>query len=198
MKRKWFIMSVIVGIVLIGIVTLGFIMSNVEIPRYKVVNAENNIEIRRYSPMIVAEVQIKGQREDAMGDGFRLLADYIFGNNITHKNIAMTAPVQQQKIDDMWRINFIMPSEYKMNTLLPTPVSALITLKEVPAKMFVVITFNGKNSDKNLKKHEEKLIEYIHSQNLLVKDEPKYAFYNPPWTLPFMRRNEVMIEIISQ
>ena len=197
MKKKWFIISLITGIVLIGIITLGPIMSNVEVPSYKVVNTANNIEVRQYSPMIIAEVQIKGQREDAIGDGFRLLADYIFGNNITHKNIAMTAPVQQQKIDNTWRISFIMPSEYKMNTL-PTPISQLIRLKEVPAKMFAVITFNGRNSDKNLKKHEEKLIEYTQSQNLLVRGEPKYAFYNPPWTLPFMRRNEVMIEVISQ
>ena len=122
MKKKWFIISVIAGIVLIGIITLGPIMSNVEVPSYKVVNTANNIEVRQYSPMIVAEVQIKGQRKDAIGDGFRLLADYIFGNNITHKNIAMTAPVQQQKIDNTWRISFIMPSEYKMNTL-PTPIS---------------------------------------------------------------------------
>ena len=171
MKKKWFIISVIAGIVLIGIITLGPIMSNVEVPSYKVVNTANNIEVRQYSPMIVAEVQIKGQRKDAIGDGFRLLADYIFGNNITHKNIAMTAPVQQQKIDNTWRISFIMPSEYKMNTL-PTPISELITLKEVLAKMFAVITFNGRNSDKNLKKHEEKLIEYTKSQNLLVRGEP--------------------------
>ena len=197
MKKKWFIISVIAGIIIIGIATLGPIMSNVEVPNYQVVNAENNIEVRQYSPMIVAEVEIKGQREDAIGDGFRLLADYIFGNNITHKNIAMTAPVQQQKINDMWRISFIMPSEYKMNKL-PKPISELIRLKEVAAKMFAVITFSGQNSDKNLKKHEEKLIEYIQSRNLLVRGEPKYAFYNPPWTLPFMRRNEVMIEVISQ
>ena len=116
MKKKWFIISVITGIVLIGIVTLGPIMSNVEVPSYQVVNAENNIKVRQYSPMIVAEVEIKGQRENAISDGFRLLADYIFGNNINHKNIAMTAPVQQQEIDDMWRISFIIPSEYKMYT----------------------------------------------------------------------------------
>ena len=92
MKKKWFIISVIAGIVLIGIITLGPIMSNVEVPSYKVVNTANNIEVRQYSPMIVAEVQIKGQRKDAIGDGFRLLADYIFGNNITptmHKNLIL-------------------------------------------------------------------------------------------------------------
>jgi len=94
MKKKWFIIFVIVGIVLIGIVELGPIMSNVEVPIYKVFNSENNIKVRRYSPIIVAEVHINGRREDAIGDGFGLLADYIFGNNITHKNIAMTASVQ--------------------------------------------------------------------------------------------------------
>ncbi len=200
--------AAIIGIILIGAVAVGPVMSDVETPNYEVVTAESNIEVRRYDPMIIAEVQINGPREGSIGDGFRLLADYLFGNNIVQQDIAMTAPVQQQEStkiamtapvqqqqeDDAWQVSFVMPSEYSMDTL-PTPVNDRVTLKEVPAKQFVVITFSGTNSDQNVKEHEEKLMEYIQSQNLSVTGSPKYAFYNPPWTLPPMRRNEVMIEI---
>ena len=200
--------AAIIGIVLIGIVAVGYIMSDVETPRYKVITAENNIEVRKYAPMIVAEVQMNGGRKDAIGDGFRLLADYIFGNNIAQKDIAMTAPVQQQEsakiamtapvqqqsTGDDWQISFVMPSEYTMETL-PKPVNERVKIKEIPAKTFAVITFSGTNSDKNVKDHENQLMTYVVANALSVIDTPKYAFYNPPWTLPLMRRNEVMIEI---
>ena len=204
-------LGTIIGIILIGAVAAGPIMSNVEAPNYDVVTVENNIEIRQYAPMIVAEVQIDGKREDSIGEGFLLLADYIFGNNIAKQDIAMTAPVQQQegnkiamtapvqqqKEGGTWQISFVMPSEYSMDTL-PKPVNDLVKLKKIPAKQFVVIRFSGTNSDANVEEHEEKLMKYVQSKNILVIGSPKYAFYNPPWTLPFMRRNEVMIEIQRQ
>ena len=211
MRGKWVMMGTIIGIILIGAVAAGPIMSNVEAPNYDVVTVENNIEIRQYAPMIVAEVQIDGKREDSTGEGFRLLADYIFGNNIAKQDIAMTAPVQQQegnkiamtapvqqqKEGGTWQISFVMPSEYSMDTL-PKPVNDLVKLKKIPAKQFVVIRFSGTNSDANVEEHEEKLMKYVQSKNISVIGSPKYAFYNPPWTLPFMRRNEVMIEIQRQ
>jgi hypothetical protein len=86
-----------IGIVLIGIVAAGPIMSDVATPDYTIIRAEADIEIRKYDPLIIAEAQIRGKREDAIGTGFRLLADYIFGNNIAKQDIAMTAPVQQQE-----------------------------------------------------------------------------------------------------
>lgn len=143
-----------------------------------------------------------------IGDGFRLLADYIFGNNSVKQEIAMTAPVQQQEsmkiamtapvqqqsAGDDWQVSFVMPSEYTMETL-PKPVNDRVTLKEIPAKAFAVITFSGMNSDENVQEHEKILVEYIEANDLTVSGTPKYAFYNPPWTLPPMRRNEVMIEL---
>ena len=211
MRKKWITIAAIIGIILIGAVVVGAVMSDVETPNYEVVTAESNIEVRLYDPMIIAEVQINGEREDSIGEGFRLLADYIFGNNIARQDIgmtvplqqqestkiSMTAPVQQQKEDDAWQISFVMPSEYKMDTL-PKPVNERVTLKETPVKTFSVITFSGTNSDKNLKEHENQLMEYVSTNNLSVIGAPKYAFYNPPWTLPLMRRNEVMIEIQGQ
>ncbi len=197
--------------VLIGIVAIGPIMSDVETPDYQVVQSQDAIEIRQYNPMIIAEVEINGKRKDAISEGFGLLADYIFGNNIAKQDIAMTAPVQQQEntkiamtapvqqqsMGDHWQVSFVMPSEYTIDTL-PEPVNDRVTLKEVPAKTFAVITFSGTSSDENVQEHEKILLEYIDSNSYSIISTPKYAFYNPPWTLPPMRRNEVMIEVQEQ
>ena len=189
--------AAIIGIVLIGVVAVGPIMSDVETPNYEVVKSQGDIEIRQYDPIIIAEAQMKGEREDAIGDGFRLLADYIFGNNMAQQDIAMTAPVQQQEstkiamtapvqqqsTGDDWQISFVMPSEYTMDTL-PKPFNGRVTLKETPAKTFAVITFSGTNSDENMKEHQKQLMEYVSSNDLSVIGTPKYAFDNPPWTVP--------------
>lgn len=208
MRKRWKMIVAIGVILVLGAVLAGPIMSDVETPNYEVVQSEGNIEIRRYDPMIIAEVQMTGQREEAIGDGFRLLADYIFGNNIVKQDIAMTAPVQQQESTKIamtapvqqqssgnsWKVSFVMPSEYTMDTL-PEPVNEQVTLQKIPAKQFVAITFSGTNSDENVKEHENQLMHYVEANDLSVIGSPKYAFYNPPWTLPPMRRNEVMIEM---
>lgn len=187
----------------------GPVMSDVEQPAYEVVSSQNNIEIRRYAPTIVAEVQVRGERGDAIGKGFRLLADYIFGNNTVRQDIAMTAPVQQQdrsrKIamtapvqqqasDGFWTVSFVMPSQYTMQTL-PKPNNDKVKIGKVPAKRYIAIRFSGRNTDSNVSEHEAELMAHIAKNNIKVTGSAKYAFYNPPWTLPFLRRNEVMFEI---
>lgn len=209
-KKKWILITiaVLVVITLIGAIAAGPVMSDVEKPNYEVVKSDGAIEIRRYDPMIIAEVHVEGERKAAINDGFRLLADYIFGNNTVKQDIAMTAPVQQKESEKIamtapvqqqsaagsWQVSFVMPSEYTMATL-PEPANDRVTLKEIPAKHFAAITFKGANSDENIEKHEKTLMEYIKANNLSATGTPKYAFYNPPWTLPFMRRNEVMVEV---
>ncbi|GFZ81444.1 heme-binding protein [Rickettsiales bacterium] len=192
MKKKWIISSML-GI-LICYAMIGQIMSDVEYPSYEAVSSVKNIEIRQYAPMIIAEVEVQGERKKAIEDGFRLLADYIFGNNVAQQNIAMTAPVQQQSSGEVWKVSFVMPSEYSM-AALPKPNNDLVMLSKIPAKQFIAIKFSGTNSNENIARHEEKLLQYIEENQIQITGSPKYAFYNPPWTLPFMRRNEVMIEV---
>ena len=198
----------IVGAILIGALATGPIMSNVESPSYKVIQSKGKIEIREFSPMIIAEVEVFGKRKNAISNGFKLLADYIFGNNIPRDNIdttatiqrpmgkkiAMTAPVQQQLASNSWLVSFVMPSEYSLETL-PKPKNTKIKLKKIPTKRFITIQFSGGSSDENLAKHEKLLLEFVKTDNISVIGASKYAFYNPPWTLPLMRRNEVMFEI---
>ncbi len=202
------ITSIIAFILIVGGLLAGPVMSNVEKPDYKVIQTERNIEIRQYEPMIIAEVEVDGKREDAIREGFRLIADYIFGNNTVQRDISMTAPVQQQESQKIamtapvqqqstgrsWQISFVMPSKYSMETL-PEPKNDRVRLKEIMTKKFVVIKFSGTNSNENVTEHENQLMNYIEANQIKIIDSPKYAFYNAPWTLPFMRRNEVMIEI---
>ena len=208
MKKKWTMITSIIALILVVGVLAGPVMSNVEKPDYKVIQSEQNIEIRQYEPMIIAEVEVDGKREDAIRDGFRLLADYIFGNNTVEKSISMTTPVQQKKNQKIamttpvqqqlegksWQISFVMPSKYSMDSL-PMPNNNRVRLKEILTKKFVVIEFSGTNSNENVTKHENQLMNYIEANQINIIGSPKYAFYNAPWTLPFLRRNEVMIEI---
>ena len=181
-------------IIILGCVLVGPIMSNVEKPKYQVVSSQANIEIRKYNPMIIALVEVQGERKEAIRGGFKMLADYIFGNNKSKEDIPMTAPVKQQKFQKNWQISFIMPSEYNMETL-PQPNNKNIGLKELPSKKYIVINFSGVILDQNITLHEEKLKKHILENEMHILSPPIYAFYNPPWTLSFMRRNEIMMEI---
>jgi effector-binding domain-containing protein len=208
MKCRRKIIILIVATILVGALATGPIMSNVETPSYKVIQSKGKIEIREFDPMVIAEVQVVGRRKDAISSGFKLLADYIFGNNISRENvnttatiqrpasekIAMTAPVQQQLANNSWLVSFVMPSEYNLEDL-PKPKNIEVKLKNVPVKRFVTIQFSGTSSDENLAKHKKLLVEFIETNSISVTGTPKYAFYNPPWTLPLMRRNEVMFEV---
>jgi len=204
--------------------------SNIEKPKYEVITAEDDIEIRQYQPMIIAEVEVEGDRSQSASAGFRLVADFIFGNNKVDQSgsqkiamtapvqqqesqkiamtapvqqqesqkIAMTAPVQQQALDKSWLVSFVMPSEYTMESL-PKPNNDRVTIKEVAGQKFAAIIFAGSSSKENLDEHEKQLRDYIERNKLeSISGPPKYAFYNPPWVLPFMRRNEVMIELVTE
>ena len=206
-KIVWWIVG-IVAVLLLGAALWGPIVSNVEHPKYKVAERSGNIEIRDYAPMIVAEAQVKGERREAIGKGFRIIADYIFGNNTAaqkvpmtapvtqqgNEKIAMTAPVTQQGSDNTWRVRFIMPSKYTMETL-PKPNNPAVELKEIPAKRFAAIRFSGMAGEDSLKRHTKELEDFLSANTLTPLSPPTYAFYNPPWTLPFLRRNEVLVEI---
>ena len=207
-KKKIMISLSIVTVVLFGLSAVGPVMSHVEQPNYQIISSDRNIEIRQYPPMIIAKVISQGERKAAINQGFKVLADYIFGNNIQNQSlsmtavvtldksekIAMTAPVTQKSHGENWLTYFIMPKKYAFETL-PRPNNAEVVLEEVSAKKMAVIRFSGTNTNPNILKHENQLISYLQEKRMQALSLPAYAFYNPPWTLPFLRRNEVMIEI---
>ena len=208
MKKKWVVtLSLITLLAAIGLVA-GPLMSSVEKPKYEVLSSANSIEVRKYGPVIVAEVQVKGERESAISEGFKILADYIFGNNTVNQTLKMTAPVlqtQNEKIKmtapviqkgkgDLWTVMFVMPSRHTISSL-PKPNNKQVSLKEIPEKKIIAIRFSGQSSSDNIQKHMDTLLRYIEENNINVLASPMFAFYNPPWTLPIFRRNEILIEL---
>ena len=209
-KKTIFFAILFCGSILVGCAMVGPIMSDVEKPKYQATALTNEIELRSYDPMLVAMVQMSGSRKDAISEGFRVLADYIFGNNTLEQNISMTAPVeqqagqkismtapvQQQQRSNSWMISFVMPKQFTLKTI-PKPNNEMVKINEVPAQRFITIRFSGSNSDDNVRKNESALFNYITQNKINVTGEPKYAFYNPAWTLPFMRRNEIMVQLLD-
>ena len=202
---KWFTQLTVCFLLILPATVMA-----IEEPGYEVLEKDGDFELRAYEPMIVAEVLVDGDMDRASGQGFRMIAGYIFGDNSSRtgaeekiamtapvtvapsEKIAMTAPVTLQEDEDLWRVHFVMPSEYTMDSL-PTPNNDRVQLREVPAANYAAIRFSGLVGEK---KHAEKIKElqtWLESRGLSPISEPELARYNPPWTIPFLRRNEILI-----
>jgi len=179
------------------------IVMAIEEPKYSIVETDDKFELRAYAPMIIAEVSVQGSLKSASNQGFRLIADYIFGNNIASngekQKVAMTAPVTvqaQPKLlnvtqqggaqEQEWKVHFVMPSEYSMSAL-PKPNNPKVELKEVSQRYYASLRFAGLTGEKKVARKTKELQEWMATKNLTAKGQPELARYNPPWTLPFAR-----------
>lgn len=187
-----------------------------EEPKFKMVEKSGPFELRKYAPRVVAETLVDGSLDDASSTGFKRIADYIFGNNAsqnggnetiamtspvaitskaektTSEKISMTAPVTMQKSAGQWRMYFVMPSKYSLS-ILPKPNNAMVTLLELPGSRAAVIRFSGLVSEEKVAIKTAELLSWLKSKNITPLGTPELARYNPPWTLPFLRRNEVIV-----
>ena len=181
----------------------------VEEPKFTVAFHEEPFEIRDYQATVVAEVTVTGDQREAASKGFRLLAGYIFGGNRRRQSIAMTAPVAQertgQKIamtapvthtqaDGAWVVRFTMPGAYSLQTL-PEPNDPKIQLRAVAPARFAVVRFSGIADRRSVDAKTAELEGFVRAQALRAVGPASLAQYDPPWTLWFMRRNEVMIPV---
>jgi hypothetical protein len=192
-----------------------------EEPKYVLLEKSEPFELRAYAPLIVAEVRVDGDLDAASSQGFRLIAAYIFGKNQVAEKMAMTAPVGIESSDqnksakiamtapvkieggkpleaagNQWTVSFVMPAEYTLASL-PKPLNPQINIREVPAEKRAVITFSGFYNEEKVQEKTQALREWMKTKNLKSAGEPQFARYNPPWTLPFMRRNEIMIQVVD-
>jgi hypothetical protein len=163
----------------------------IEEPVYQVEKAweAEQIEIRAYAPRVMA---VTGMDEDADG-GFRVLAGYIFGGNAEEEKIAMTAPVQQSMAGEK-EMAFVMPAEYALKDL-PEPEDQRVSFREAPAYTAAVIQFSGWASADKADEHWQQLRRFLIAEGIEITGEPTLNQYNPPWTLPFMRRNEIIVPV---
>ncbi len=182
----------------------------VEEPEFKVVLAENDFELRDYPALVVAEVTVTGGQKEAASKGFRLLAGYIFGGNKQRERVAKTAPVAQQAVSEKiamtapvaqtpgaagtWVVRFTMPRRWTLQTL-PVPDDVRVSLRTIEPARFAVLRFSGRVQRGELEAKSIELLALVASHKLRAEGPVSLAQYNPPWTLGFMRRNEVMVEV---
>lgn len=166
----------------------------IETPAFKPLGKMGALELRQYEPHIVASVRVSGERKDSLYKGFRVLADYIFGRNQSGAQVAMTAPVSQQPEGDSYRVTFMMPSKYSLDTL-PVPSNSQVRLEPVPGRKVAVLSFSGWDSDGNVERHRQELLKEIKALGLETVGAPLLAQYDPPWKFPFFRTNEWWVEI---
>lgn len=198
-------------VTLVGIWSLvGYFTSNAEQAKYSVLKKAKGYEIRDYPAHIVAQTLVQGTsvNGDAFNKGFRVIAGYIFGGNAKKESIAMTAPVVAQSGEKIAMtvpvtasaqgksqlISFVMPSGYTLETL-PAPNDSRIHIVEIPEQKIAAIRFAGYRTDARFEKMRKRLFADLARDNIVIIGTPIFAGYNPPWTPPWMNRNEIMIQI---
>ena len=172
-----------------------------EEPKFEIVSKDGDFELRQYAPMVIAETFVDGSLDDASSRGFRAIAGYIFGDNKrggqNAEKIAMTAPVASERgADGQWVIRFFMPSKYALESL-PTPNDDRVRLVTVPPDRVAVLRFAGILSTKAVASRTGELLKFLRDNGIETVGEPMGWFYDPPWTLPFLRRNEVVVSIAA-
>ncbi len=191
--------------------------SGVATPPYTVLSEHDGYEIREYSPQIVAEVIVEGDFEASLNRGFRKLAGFIFGDNTapsgagdsqaidmtapvleevaTSSPIAMTAPVlEAAAAGDKRKVTFVMPAEYTMATI-PKPNDPDVRLVEIPARRYAASRFSGWVDAEKAEQMKARLLDDLTRDKQASEGVPALAQYDPPWTPPFMRRNEILVPL---
>ena len=184
----------------------------IEEPEYRVVKEYEDFELRRYAAFLIAATEVQGEFDAAGNRGFRILFDYISGNNeqaeaiamtapvgqrAKGEKIAMTAPVSQVKADgspNLYSISFVVPGEYTLETV-PRPRDPRVRIQQVPSRLVAVRRYSGRWRIANYRENESFLLQAVANAGLQTVGEPEYARYNSPFKPWFMRRNEVMIEV---
>ena len=199
-----------IAVLATGYAAVAMYIDGVEHPRHHVLLRDGDFELRKYDPMIVAEIDVNGDRRTAANRAFSPLANYIFAKERSGEKIAMTAPVTQERREKIamtapvtqtrdseqsdWTVRFVMPAKFAMADL-PEPKNANIRLETMPSQKRAVVRFGGVATDDRIATNEKRLRAWIESKGLKASGAAVYAYYNSPFTPGFLRRNEVMLNL---
>jgi hypothetical protein len=212
------ITTILSGVALAACSVVG--IRETEEPKFTVVaQIGDAVQIRQYGPRVAAETEVPGDEIAARNIGFQRLAGYIFGGNTTRTKIDMNAPVAQGPADSGggggttiamtapvaqdraqsggWRIRFFMPAEYALADL-PEPNDKSVLLRTVPAETYAVLRFSGARDGDAVAAKQRELIASLGSTRWQPSGEPVAWFYDPPWTIPALRRNEVAVPVTER
>ena len=173
----------------------------IEEPKFKILVDEGELEIRSYDEYVVAETNVEGSFDTASRKGFRRVAGYIFGENKNSigqsEKIQMTAPVTVKPDNEGWVLHFVMPSNYDMSQL-PMPNNNSILLKKIEAHLAAVVTFSGFTTDAKIQDKTEELKVWLEKKEFKIAGPQQIARYNDPFTLPWLRRNEIIFKVTAK
>ncbi len=158
---------------------------------YALVEAEGKFEIRDYPALTVATTTMEGE---GMNGSFGQLFRFITGSNAGAEKIDMTTPVLIDAGKDRKTMSFIMPRNAVAKGV-PTPAGGSVALGKVEAGRFAVLRFEGERTAENEQAAIGKLKAWLVAKKLSGTGDPIFAYYDPPWTPTFLRRNEVMMRI---
>ncbi len=193
------------------------IRSGYEEAAYELLLDDGKFEVRQYEDALVARTVTRGDMSEAGSAAFRRLGGYIFGKNVTRDSVAMTTPVLQEELkssgasesesiamttpvfqeesaEGTWVQTFVLPREYTMETL-PVPTDPTVELARARGLKVAVVRYSGLRSTRKIEEQTERLRAWMSERGLVATDAPRSAAYDPPWTIPFLRRNEVQIPI---
>ncbi len=175
-------------LIVLSALTLSSQTMAYEEANYEIVKENKNYEIRKYSDRLVIETN------SIQGNGFRKLFNYISGNNKKNAEIKMTVPVTQENKNGNMTMQFYLPSKFNKDNA-PKPVNSEIKILTIEGGYYAVIKYSGRSSDKNFLKNKEILEKELRVDNIKVLSSPIRASYNSPFTLPMLKRNEVMYRV---
>lgn len=165
-------------------------------PDYTIEGKVGTLELRRYPARVDARAEVNAlDFEDALQIGFKRLFDFIRGANATDEALAMTVPVSTTMRDGRYEMSFVMPRDRVVATL-PQPEDPRVQLREVPERRIAVLRLNGRFTKHNIEWQERKLLRKLVEAGLSARGSVMFASYDPPTTLPRLRRNELWIEIL--
>lgn len=180
-----------------------------EQPEYEVAIQDGNIEVREYSSFVMITTVTSGSYGQSTNNGFQILIGYLTGENKAKESIDMTTPVIQEQVgqkidmtapviqeqsDDGWMMGFVLPLKFSKDNA-PEPLDSRIKLVEVPERLVAAIRFSGRTNTQKMSEMENQLRDWLEKNEYEVTGEVISARYDPPWTLPMLRRNEMMLEV---
>lgn len=203
------------GYTLMLLILLPTMSMALEEPEYQLIEQHEDFELRRYDSYIIAEVDVAGGFDNAGNNAFKILAGYIFGDNEVAEKMAMTAPVESRPATSNEKMSmtapvtstdadsrgmttyaFVMERKYTLDTL-PRPSDDRIRIRVVPERTMAVRRYSGRWTEGKYLEHQEALLAVLAAKEMQTVGSPALARYNSPFSLPFMRRNEVMIEVVN-
>jgi hypothetical protein len=186
------------------------VVRNLEEPSFTVLEKKDGYEIRQYDSYIVAETTVAGSQREALNQGFSIIADYIFGNNISQTKISMTTPVIESETSEKIAmtvpviateatqnervVSFVLPSKYTLETL-PSPNNNQVNLREVAGRKVAVLSFTWYATPKRIEQKKSELKSLLERDAMTANGPVQTALYNPPLSMPLTLRNEIIIPL---